>query len=236
MLYQEYLNAKRIAEAGIPAPKVYDFIETDSRYGYTMDRLHDETLADLMWKHPWRILEYPKILAAIHTQIHSLEAPKELPVLADLYSEFISSKSSISDEKKQFLLRDIKRLSVDGENRVCHGDYNAMNVLGENSHYSVIDWVLAARGAAAADVAGTYLITRVYSRHIEEKSIFRRFFSAVGGAICAEVYLKEYIAITKMEKRKIKQWIPVKAATYIDVGLQLPLEQIFHRILEKQYK
>ena len=111
-----------------------------------------------------------------------------------------------------------------------------MNVLADNSRYSVIDWVLAARGNAAADVAGTYLITREYSRHIEGGNFFKRFISAVGGAICARVYLKKYISITKMDKKTIFKWIPVKAATYVDVGLPIHLERIFQRIIEKQYK
>ena len=39
MLYQEYLNGKLVGDIGIPAPKVYDFVEIDGRYGYTMDKL-----------------------------------------------------------------------------------------------------------------------------------------------------------------------------------------------------
>ena len=87
MLYQEYLNGKLMGDIGIPAPKVYDFVEIDGRYGYTMDKLNDVTLVNLMWKNPWKLTAYAKKLAAIHAQMHSIEAPEKLPVLADLYSD-----------------------------------------------------------------------------------------------------------------------------------------------------
>ncbi len=235
MLYQEYLNGKLMGDIGIPAPRVYDFFEIDGRYGYTMDKLNDVTLVDLMWKYPWRLTTYAKKLAAIHAQMHSIEAPEKLPVLADLYSDFISSKKSISDEKKQLLLRDIKQLSVGDKNQICHGDYHPMNVLTEKENYAVIDCVLASRGNAEADVAGTYLITRVYSQYNEGKNFFSRFLSALGGILCAEIYLKEYLSITHMDKHKILPWIPIKAATYIDVGLSAHLEQVFRRVIEKRY-
>ena len=100
----------------------------------------------------------------------------------------------------------------------------------------VIDWILAAQGNPEADVAGTYLITSVYSLVGGGKNILKNLASAVGGKMIAKAYLKNYIAITNMDKQKILRWIPVRAATYIDVGLPERLDRIFQKILEKHCK
>lgn len=232
-LYQEYRNGKRIAASNIPAPKVYEFVEADGRYGYTMARLHDVTLLDLLWKHPGKFIAYAKKLAAIHAQIHRADAPEELPLLTETYSEFIALKESISDEKKQAICRDIERFSAGSACCICHGDFHPINILMDGDEYSVIDWVLATRGNPESDVAGTYLITRVYSLHIGGKNLFRHMVSMLGGSLLAKIYLREYIAITHMDRQKILRWIPVRAATYLDVGLPERLERIFRRIMEK---
>lgn len=236
MLYQEYLNGKLISDSGIPAPRVYDFVEIDSRFGYTMDKLNDVTFLDLIHKYPWKISAYAKKMADIHAQIHSAKAPKELLVLADKYREFIGSKTSIPDDIRQLLLQELEQLSAEGACCICHGDFHPINVLVEKDRYSVIDWVLATQGNPAADVAGTYLITSVYSSNVGGKNIFMRSVSALGGILFAKIYLKEYIAITNMNKQTILRWIPIRAATYIDVGLPAHLEQVFQRIIKKHYQ
>ena len=236
LLYQEYLNGKRIGDSSIPAPKVYDFIEMEGRYGYTMDKLNDETFLDLMWKYPWKVITYAKKMAAIHAQIHSVKAPKELPMLVDKYREFICSKNHIPDDQRQLLIQELEQLSADSGHCICHGDFHPINILVEGNRYFVIDWVLAARGDPGADVAGTYLITRTYSSNIGGKNFFKNFVSALGGKLIAKIYLEEYISITGMDKQNILRWIPIRAATYIDVGLPAHLERIFQRIIEKRYQ
>lgn len=236
MLYQEYLNGKLIGDSNIPAPKVYDFVEIEDRFGYTMDKLNDVTFLDLMWKYPWKVIAYAKKMAAIHAQIHSVKAPKELPVLSDKYRAFICSKKSIRDDKKRLILQELEWLNGENDCSICHGDFHPINILVGKDSYFVIDWVLAAQGNPEADVAGTYLIISVYGSNIKEKNFFKRLVSALGGKLIAKTYLKEYIAITNIDKQKILRWLPIRAATYIDVGLPMHLDQIFHKIIEKHYK
>lgn len=236
MLYQEYLNGKRIGDSNIPAPKVYDFVEIESRFGYTMDKLNDVTFLDLMRKYPWKVIPYAKKMAAIHVQIHSSQASGELPMLVDKYREFICSKKGIFDDKKRRILQELEQLSSESACCICHGDFHPINILVEEDRYFVIDWVLAALGNPEADVAGTYLITSVYGSNIGGKNIFKRLVSALGGKLIAKAYLKEYIALTNMDRQKVLRWIPIRAATYIDVGLPVHLDRIFQKILERHCK
>ena len=236
LLYQEYLNGKLISDSDIPTPKVYDFIEVQGRYGYTMDKLNDLTFLDLMWKYPWKVISYAKKMAAIHAHIHSVKPPKELPILVDKYREFISLKENIRDDIKKLIFQELEQLNANGECSICHGDFHPINILVDENRYFVIDWVLAAQGNPEADVAGTYLITRMYSSNVNEKNFFKKIVGALGGKLIANIYLKEYISITGSDKKSILRWIPIRAATYIDVGLPVHLEQAFKRIVENHYK
>lgn len=236
MLYKEYLNGKLIADSEISAPKVYEFVEIENRYGYTMEKLNDLTLLELMRKYPWKVIKYAKQMAAIHAQIHSVNAPHDLPFLADKYYEFISSKNDISDVKRRLIFQELEQFSIECKCCICHGDFHPINILVDGERYFVIDWVLATRGNPEADVAGTYLIIGIYSSSKGDKAFFEFLVDVLGGKLIAKVYLKEYIRITKMDKKKILRWIPIRAATYMDVGLPMHLDKKFKKILDKHYK
>ena len=235
LLYQEYLNGRIVSDCGIPAPGVYDFVEIDERYGYTMEKLKDLPLMDMMWKRPWMVVSYARAMAEIHAKIHSARADKGLPELTEKYRDFIGEKKSISDEVKRLLFLELDELSGKGDECICHGDFHPINILVDGKRYYVIDWVLATRGDPRADVAGTYLITRTYSSCMREQGRIKSFISAVGGRIISKIYLDRYISITGMERKEIMRWIPIRAATYLDVGLPEKLENAFHKIVDEHY-
>src|SRR5215472_10876517 len=60
--------------------------------------------------------------------------------------------------------------SVDANsaNRLCHGDFHPINVLGEISRPVVIDWPDACGGDPAADVCRSYLLLRLHAADIAE--------------------------------------------------------------------
>lgn len=234
-LYQEFLNGKLINESGIPAPKVYEFIENEGRYGYTMERLQNLTFLDLMWKHPLKVRKYAKEMAIIHSKIHNTKAPNGLLSLVDKYKEFINEKQGIDQNIKTLIFKDIESLYEKSNHCICHGDFHPINILVSNDKFFVIDWILSTIGPAEADVAGTYLITKLYSSSNKKGNLIKRFISAIGGEIIAKTYLKEYISLTGIDKSKIMQWIPIRAATYIDVGLPTHLENKLKKIIENKY-
>src|SRR5215471_10254672 len=52
--------------------------------------------------------------------------------------------------------------------RLCHGDFHPINVLGEISRPVVIDWPDACSGDPAADVCRSYLLLRLHAADIAE--------------------------------------------------------------------
>jgi thiamine kinase-like enzyme len=81
----------------------------------------------------------------------------------------------------------------DGD-RLCHGDFHPINVLGEVSRPVVIDWPDARRGDPAADVCRSYLLLRLHAADI------------------AEPYLDAYCRISNVTWEKVLNWLPWVAA------------------------
>ena len=57
------------------------------------------------------------------------------------------------------------RAKPDGD-RLCHGDFHPMNILGDVSQPVIIDWPDARRGDPAADVCRSYLLMRSHAAEI----------------------------------------------------------------------
>src|SRR5262249_52720866 len=101
-------------------------------------------------------------------------------------------RSCSTSRKKQLLLG---RLSdMPERDRLCHGDFHPINVLGDASQPVVIDWPDAARGDPAADVCRSYVLLRLQAQDI------------------AEPYLDAYCRITDVQKTEIQDWLPYVAA------------------------
>lgn len=73
-------------------------------------------------------------------------------------------------------------------------------IVGEDGTLSVCDWAHATQGAAAADVAMTYLL---FSLNSKEQ---------------AEAYLDVYCERADMPKQVVRQWLPVIAASELARG------------------
>jgi aminoglycoside phosphotransferase (APT) family kinase protein len=76
--------------------------------------------------------------------------------------------------------------------RLCHGDFHPINVLGEISRPVVIDWPDACRGDPAADVCRSYLLLKLHAEGI------------------ADAYLDTYCRISNGQN--ILDWLPYVAA------------------------
>jgi Bacterial extracellular solute-binding proteins, family 5 Middle/Phosphotransferase enzyme family len=111
--------------------------------------------------------------------------------------------------RRQILLNGLRDMP-DGD-RLCHGDFHPMNVLGKASQPIVIDWPNACRGDPAGDVCRSYLILKL---HADE----------VSGS-----YLDAYCQVTCVPRRTILDWLPYAAAARLmeDVPSEQP------RLLER---
>jgi aminoglycoside phosphotransferase (APT) family kinase protein len=114
----------------------------------------------------------------------------------------------LDEPRKQILLNGLKDMP-DGD-RLCHGDFHPMNVLGDASRPIVIDWPNACRGDPAGDVCRSYLILKLHADEV------------------AEPYLDAYCRAASVPCHTILDWLAYVAAARL--AEDVPGEQ--NRLLE----
>jgi hypothetical protein len=117
---------------------------------------------------------------------------RQLGSLRSRLATNIAGTGLLDKPLKQILLDRLADMP-DGD-RLCHGDFHPVNVLGQNSLPMVIDWPDACCGGPAADVCRSYLLLKLHAEDI------------------AEPYLDAYCNITNMPRAKILDWLPYVAA------------------------
>jgi aminoglycoside phosphotransferase (APT) family kinase protein len=175
----------------LPVPAVWGVLEVGGRWGIVFDRVKERSFAERMRGDPSVISECLRVLARLHARIHTHPA-REIDGLKARLATRIAGTKLLDEPLKQILLDRLADMP-DGD-RLCHGDFHPVNVLGQNSRAMVIDWPDACCGDPAADVCRSYLLLKLHAEDI------------------AEPYLDAYCSISNMPRAKILDWLPYVAA------------------------
>jgi Ser/Thr protein kinase RdoA (MazF antagonist) len=180
-----------IENLGLPVPTVWNVQQISGRWGIVFDRVSGASFAERMRKDPAGVPQYLEILARLQARIHAHPADR-LGGLKVRLATNIARMKLLGEPRRQVLLGRLADMP-EGD-RLCHGDFHPVNVLGEAPQPIVIDWPDACRGDPAADVCRSYLLLKL---HIEE---------------IADPYLDAYCRINDMPCEKILAWLPYVAA------------------------
>jgi aminoglycoside phosphotransferase (APT) family kinase protein len=192
---------------GLPVPSVWSVQQIDGRWGIVFDRVSGVSFAEQMRDDVAAIPHYLRLLAHLHTRIHAHPA-NEFSCLKIWLATNIDRVMVLDAAQKQILLNGLR--DMPDNDRLCHGDFHPMNVLGEASQPIVIDWPNACRGDPAADVCRSYLLLRL---HVDE---------------IAKPYLDAYCRVANVRRETVLGWLPHVAAARL--AEDVPGEQ--HRLLE----
>ena len=200
-ILNEALNQARVAESGIPMPKVRQVTRLeDGRWAIVMDFIKGKTLSDLMKENPEKEAEYLEKLVALQMMINS----KTASLLSSQKDKF-NNKISLTKEYIPATVRYELHMRLEGmhrHNKLCHGDFCPSNVIvGDDGVDYIIDWSHATQGNASADVARTYLT-----------------FKLAGEDTRAEKYIDLYCEKSDTAKQYVQKWLPIVAASQISKG------------------
>jgi Phosphotransferase enzyme family len=190
-----------VEEMGIPVPAVWGVRQIGSRWGVVFDQIRQASFAEQMRWDPIAMPRYLEKLAQLHRFIHAHPAP-QLGSLKIRLATNIARTELLDEPRKQLLLSSLADMP-EGD-RLCHGDFHPINVMGEISRPVVIDWPDACRGDPTADVCRSYLLLNLHAEDI------------------AEPYLEAYCRIDNtpessrpintVTRHEILDWLPYVAA------------------------
>jgi hypothetical protein len=181
------------AEAlGLPVPCVWGVERVDARWGIVFDRVSAAaSFADRMRSAPDAIPDYLDRIARLHIAIHE-RAAVSFGSLKLRVASRIQETRHLDQAHKQNLLTGLAAMP-DGD-RLCHGDFHPLNILGDIDHPIIIDWPDACRGDPAADLCRSYVLLALHAADL------------------AGPYLDAYCRHGGVSREAALAWLPYVAA------------------------
>lgn len=208
--------SRKLQEAGVAVPTIYDAIEVDGRRGIVYERIKGPALDTLLKKQPWRVRRVARIMAETHAAMmrHTVRG---LPSQRERLERSVSSVTALPPSVREHILARLHRLP-DGS-VLCHGDLHPGNILLSERGPVVIDWENASLGSPVADVARSVLITRGWSCY-ETNPARRLLVRWVAEAFVAS-YLARYeeLAPTLRLRSQVACWQGPLAAARLTEGI-----------------
>jgi Phosphotransferase enzyme family len=198
-LYKSPAATSAAVEAlGLPVPKVWSVRDIGGRWGLVFDRVAQTSFAEHMLGKMKDVSRYLECMVQLHTRIHSHQAIHFAGLKVTLAAN-IAASVHLDKSRKRELLDAIVDMP-DGE-RLCHGDFHPLNILGDTSDPVVIDWLDARRGDPAADVCRSYLLLKLHAAEI------------------AVAYLDAYLSLANIDRGSVLRWLPYVAAAKLAEGV-----------------
>lgn len=212
-ILNEALNQARAEETGINIPKLLEVTVIDGKWSIVSEYIKGKTLEQLSLENPEKDEEYLKLFVELQIDMQKRECRLPWRVKDKMNTKI--GMAELSAELKHKLYNTLNKMHECGE--LCHGDFDFSNIIitPEGVPY-ILDWAHAARGDAAFDAAKTYLLLQ-YQRDTND----------------AEKYLDLFLRQSGMEKSKVKEWIPIAAAS-ATIGTNADKRKFFSDCVKKQ--
>lgn len=197
-------------EAGLPAPKIWGVETVNGRPGIVMERVGGPTMLRWGTSLPWRVYTGAKILARLHTEIHS-KTGGEIPNLRERLRRNIEDSEVIGEDLRAPALERLASLP-DGD-VVCHGDFHPDNIIMSKAGPVIIDWEFGTKGVPEADVARTVVLVQ---SGVPLVGGIRMAIVGVARRIFLSIYLREYFRITGMTWEEVTPWLLPVGVNYVN--------------------
>lgn len=207
--------AASVQAAGIACPHFYGLTEFEGRPALVYERIAGATMAERVFKAPWRIPQLARRMARLHYQMHQPLIEAELPTQREKLTGRIAHSEIIPADLKNALLERLATLP--DERRLCHGDFHPGNILTTPQRDLTIDWIDVSIGHPLADLARTTILllgTAATNSNPFIKWVVRWFHA---------IYLKEYFNLlasqTSPEGAVYRAYLPIIAAARLSEGI-----------------
>ena len=155
---EEARICRLLREMGLAVPAVSGTVEDDSRFGVIYQRVNGPTMLHKFSSAPWTLHRLMGAFADLQISIHQ-QRVSDLPSIRETMLVSIDNALSVPASMKEAAVKVLERLPE--ENFLCHGDFHPDQIIMSKHGPIIIDWVTAAKGSPAADVARSSLILRL---------------------------------------------------------------------------
>ncbi|MCL2775086.1 MAG: phosphotransferase [Oscillospiraceae bacterium] len=215
--YKKILEAYKI---GIPAPKIYELIEHEGRFGIVMERFYGKTFNEILFGHiqanikqgnsMQKIIESAyeifikqiKDIANKLFEVHQIKC-KLFYTVKECFTNNCRYNNSLSPNEKDMIFKLIEDLP--DSDSVCHGDPNLTNFIYHNDKILIVDWANCLQSSPLYDITNHVLGT-AYSNPTGMPDEMIRFYSAHKNDFI-KIFLDEYVKLSDIDLSDIERWI-----------------------------
>ncbi|MCI6011237.1 MAG: phosphotransferase [Firmicutes bacterium] len=209
MIDQEEINTKETYAKGVSAVACYGQVRVVSlngtvRSGILLKKIPGQTLIARVLKHPETLFAAPKIMAEQQMALHRTHT-KVIRSYKEMVRDCLNKPvmDFLTESERTEILRRLDALP-DGDS-ILHLDYHPDNIMSDGEHISVIDYMTAASGAPAADVAATLYLLNEGEMIPGLNPAVAAVMEFLRKTICKK-YLKRYKAASGMTDEEIAPW------------------------------
>jgi len=182
----------------LPVPEVQGVRRIGDRWGVIMSRAPASSFADAVRQQLGLLPAYLKEMALLHVRIHA-HPGTQFPGAKPRLAADIAKAGILGRTRQDALLRRLTEMP-DGD-RLCHGDFHPLNILGPPGRAVIVDWPNASRGDPAADVCRSYVLIRHSAPEIASR------------------YVDAYAAAGGTGRERVLAWLPFIAAARLAEGV-----------------
>ena len=233
---KEYQNTKIAHDTGCTPMNVYEMVNQDGRCGFVMDYIDGISQNDMPNKNPLYIFKGGKDLARCHYIVHNKKS-HNLEDVRTMVCDMLNDKTlDVLTEEEKKKAKDYI-MSLPEDDTIIHLDFHTGNVLVDgNGNCTVIDWMTAARGNRAIEVAMMEFLFSEAELFPEASKLQLVFFSAVRGMI-GKQYFKLYKELMPIDDKEIDKYRLLALIIRRSWGIEFERENLTNKIknLIKKY-
>ena len=200
----EYNNLMKVNNLGVHSVACHRMIKIGDRSGIILELIKGDSLVKKSMRSLKSAFTMPREFAQLQASIHKksndsldcfIEQTKNM--LHEPPMDFLSQEQQ---KKAKALLDKLPRGSA-----ILHLDYHPENVIAQDEQYVVIDWMTAAKGHPAADVAATRFIFLEAELWPGTPLLKRLLLNSVR-KIIFKFYIQHYKKITGIKQEEIDRF------------------------------
>jgi hypothetical protein len=197
--FHEAAKMALVESLGLPVPAMQAVQRIGDRWGVVMTRAVGPHFADAIRRQRDQMPLYLEAMAQLQFRVHSHKGTY-FPSLKARLAANIQQAEILGETRQSDLLSRLATMP-DGD-RLCHGDFHPLNILGPIGHETIIDWLDASCGDPAADVCRSYVLIKHPAPEI------------------ASAYVDTYAGVSGESRETILNWLPFIAAARLAEGVR----------------